>query len=118
MKIGYTLIRSITVVAALLSAGCATNQKYSEILDSWDGENVNDLISSWGPPSNEYRKPDGDLMYTWLSVGGTQVTANYNHYLNMVTANSVTYWCKSTFTVGQDQIIKTWRWEGNACRAY
>ena len=110
--------RLVIVVIMLLLASCATNQKYSDILGTWTGENVNDLITSWGPPSEEYTKPDGDVIYTWLFVGGTQVTANYNSYLNMATANSVTYWCKSSFTVGDDNIVKNWRWEGNACRAY
>jgi hypothetical protein len=77
---------------------------------------VNALIAAWGPPSDEYVLPNGSRMYTWLYVSGTRVVANYNAYLNMVTAGSVTYWCKTTFTVA-GSMIQSWRWEGNACRA-
>jgi len=57
-------------------------------------------------------------MYTWLRVGGTLVTTNYNQYLNMTTGSAVTYWCKTTFTVGRSGTVESWRWEGNACRSY
>lgn len=109
--------RWIIVALALAIVGCATTGKYEKVLESWIGSDVNTLIASWGPPSNEYVMPSGGKMYTWLWVGGSQVVANYNQYLNMVTARSVTYWCKTTFTVTPSGVVQNWRWEGNACRS-
>lgn len=61
--------------------------------------------------------PNGNTQYTWLYIGGTVVTANYNQYLNMVTAGSVTYWCQITLTAVQSGRITAWQANGNACRA-
>ena len=82
------------------------------------GHDVNELITSWGPPRNEYTMPNGNKMYTWLWNGGTLVTSNYNYYLNMTLTNAVTYWCKTTFTVDKYGKIISWRWQGNACRSH
>jgi len=101
----------------LLVAACATTGNYEKVLNSWMGGDVNRLMASWGPPSDEYVMPNASRMYTWLWIGGTKVVANYNQYLNMVTAGSVTYWCKTTFTTSQAGVITNWRWEGNACRS-
>ena len=103
--------------AIALLASCATTGKYQRVLQSWMGADVNRPMQVWGPPSSEYRMPNGDTMYTWLWVGGTLVTASYNQYWNMVTAGSVTYWCKTTFTAGSTGILYNWRWEGNACKS-
>jgi len=102
----------------LILPGCATTGNYEKIINSWVGSDVNGLIASWRPPSDEYIMPNGNKMLTWLWVGGTQVVANYNQYLNRVTAGSVTYWCKTTFTVTPQGLITNWWWEGNACRSY
>ena len=105
----------LSLVLALV--GCATTGKYEKILHTWLGSDVNRLIASWGPPSNVYIMPNGSKMYTWLRVGGTKVVADYNQYLNTLTASTVAYWCKTTFTVTPQGVITNWRWEGNACRS-
>ena len=100
-----------------ITFSCATTSGYEEILKSWLGHDVNELLMSWGTPSNEYTMPNGNKMYTWLWVGGSLVTVNYSKYLNMISANQVTYWCKTTFTVNKRGEIIYWRWEGNSCRS-
>jgi len=105
------------LLAVTLLVSCATTGKYQRVLQSWMGADVNGLIQAWGPPSNQYAMPNGHVMYTWLWVGGTLVTVRYNQYWNMVTAGSVTYWCKTTFTASPSGILHSWRWEGNACRS-
>ncbi len=101
----------------IVASGCATTAKYEAILNTWVGADVNVLIGSWGPPSDEYSMPNGNKMYTWLWVGNTLVTSNYIKFLNMTLTNSVTYWCKTTFTVDNYGKISGWRYEGNACKA-
>ena len=112
-----SVIKCLSTLLALSAFACATTGNYNKKVASWMGNDVNALMVSWGPPSNEYVMPDMRKMYTWLWVGGTQVFANYNQYLNMVTAGSVTYWCKTTFTVDSAGRVVNYRWEGNACRS-
>ncbi len=105
----------VTITLSINS--CATTSKYTAKLNTWIGHDVNELITSWGPPSNEYTMPNGNKMYTWLHVGGTLVVSNYNYFLRMTLTNAVTYWCKTTFNVDESGIITGGRWEGNSCRS-
>ena len=109
---------TIVVIIALSINSCATTANYSAKIKTWMGHDVNNLITSWGPPSDVYTMPNGNKMYTWLWNGGTLVTTNYNYYLNMTLTNKVTYWCKTTFTTDKSDKIINWRWEGNACKSY
>jgi len=111
------------VISIMTTYSCATTTNYETKLDTWLGRDVNELITSWGPPSNEYTMPNGDKMYTWLIVGNTTILSDYNQYLHMTLTNSITSWCKTTFTVhhftyfDNHDKITNWRWEGNACTA-
>ncbi len=102
---------------AMLIAGCATGGGFQNLMNSWVGNDVKNTIMAWGATSDVFTLPNGNRMYTWLYVGGTRVTANYNSYLNMVTAGSVTYWCKTSFTANGDDRIIAWQGRSNACRA-
>lgn len=102
---------------ALIVAGCATTGKFSQQMDSWLGGDVNQAIMRFGMPSNSFTLPNGSKMYSWLRVGGTVVTANYNQYLNMATAGAVTYWCEMSMTAAPSGQIQAWQAKGNACRA-
>lgn len=98
-------------------SACATTENYEAKLKTWVGSDINNLITSWGPPSDEYKMPNGNIMYTWLRVGNTMVISNYNQYTNTVLTSSVRHWCKTTFTVNSAGTIRNWRWEGNSCRS-
>jgi len=111
----WTLVLLLVSLPLALTAGCATTAKYEKVLNSWINTDINRLIESWGPPSDQLTMPDGRTLYTWLWVGDTVVTSNYNRYLNLATAYATTYWCKTTFTVDAQGIIRAWRFEGNAC---
>jgi hypothetical protein len=80
----------LILTLALFMSACASTANYEAKLNTWRGVDINNLINSWGPPSNEYTMPNGDIMYTWLRIGNTIVTSNYNQYLNMTLTNSVT----------------------------
>ena len=114
-----TLIRITFLLMVALSLNfCATTEKYTQRVNTWNGEDINKLITSWGPPSDVYTMPNGNKMYTWLRTGGTVVTSNYNYFLNQTTSNSVEYWCKTTFTVNRAGVIIDNTWNGNACLSY
>ncbi len=117
MKMKTVFKVAIIGIIFLSLNSCATSKKYAAKLDTWLGSDVNNLITSWGPPSDVYTMPNGNKMYTWLWVGSTLVTSNYNSYLNMTLTNAVTYWSKTTFTTDASGKITNWRYEGNACRS-
>jgi hypothetical protein len=60
-------MRSLSVAAwaVLLLTACASTRGYERALDSWVGSDINQLIESWGPPTQTYPMPDGRNMYTW-----------------------------------------------------
>lgn len=103
--------------AFVLLSACATAGGFKKQMNSWLGSDVNQMLTSWGPPSQTFAMPNGSTMYSWLYVGGTQITANYNQYLNMVTASSRTVWCQVSVTTDQGARVSGWQARGNACRA-
>lgn len=109
---GGTTMKNIlcAFVLSMLLLGCATTKGYERVLQTWVGHDVNDLIQSWGPPADVYKLPNGSMMYTWRFDGGAVAMPIGNM------AYAVNRYCKTTFTVSEQGIIQTWRWEGNACR--
>jgi hypothetical protein len=110
------------IIIAFSINSCASlfpsTEKYTAIINTWNGSDVNRLITSWGPPSDVYTMPNGNKMYTWLVSSGERVTTNYNYFLNQTVSHSSTSWCKTTFTVNTSNIIIDNTWTGNACVAY
>jgi hypothetical protein len=101
---------ALLLIAALTLPGCASRtKKYSTILNSWMGQDVSELIVSWGPPSQTYRLPDGRTSYTWNYYGGAAAIpiGNVAYAVNLV--------CTTTFVAGPDNKIQTWSFRGNAC---
>lgn len=50
-------------------------RKYTDAVKSWEGANVMELIKQWGPPTSEYKAPDGSVMLTYNTsnvIDGTQ----------------------------------------------
>lgn len=107
----------VTIVSCFGCTASRTTENYSKICKTWMGADINELIGKWGVPSNEYTKPNGDIMYSWLRVGSTQVTTSYSYWLGQVNTNKVTYYCNTTFTVNSHGEIIDWTWKGNACLA-
>ncbi len=119
---------STLIVLLVFLAGCATTGKYEEILNSWVGADVNQLVNSWGYPDGSFEAPNGNKVYVYGSSGSyrmpTQTNTTYNVIGNTVYGNSVTtggqtlnFWCKTYFEVNESNRIVTWRWEGNNCKA-
>ena len=96
------------LLLSMLLWGYATAAS-TEVLQSWVGHDVNELIHSWGPPTNVYELPDGSKMYTWRFDGGKVAVPIGD------VAIAVNRYCKTTFTVSKQGKILSWRWEGNAC---
>lgn len=98
------------LLLSLFFWGCATTAGYEKVLQTWKGHDVNELIQKWGPPSDVFKLPNNSVMYTWLYDGGAVAIP-----IGKI-AYAMRRYCKTTFTVDEQGIIQTWRWEGNACR--
>ena len=108
---------SLFVLLIFIINSCATTANYTEVVKSWMGSDVNNLITSWGPPSDTFVMPNGNKMYTWLYTNNSLVTTNYNQYTKQLQSRQIQWWCKTTFTTDQNNKIIDWRWEGNSCRS-
>ncbi len=134
--------KSILMTMLLVSlVGCASTENYEKILESWIGANADRLIQAWGPPESAYELSDGSKVLQWNSRR-TITTGGYASYQPVTTYTSGSYsgagsysgtsttyvptttpvqtydmQCVTRFTVSRDNIVKSWRWQGNDCTA-
>jgi hypothetical protein len=94
----------------------ATLKKTQEKVYALLGKDINNLITKLGPPSNVYTMPNGNKMYTWLTVTNKTITTRYNHWLNQLQSQSVKHWCKITFKTNKSGEVVDAKINGNACR--
>jgi hypothetical protein len=104
------LFKNLIVALFFLLQGCATQAGYQRVVETWLGDDINNLIQSWGPPSDVFRLPNNDMMYTWFFDGGTVAVPIGN------AAYAVRKSCKTTFTVNSQGIVQNYRFEGNSCK--
>jgi hypothetical protein len=128
----------LVLMVAFLSVGCATTAKYEAMLKTWVGSSENDLIASWGAPSNVYQMTDGGRVieysrgqnvqmggYSYQTpqttyhqgmIGNTAYLGTSTQYVTQQTpVYNVSLWCKTCFTLDSRGNIQSWRWEGNNC---
>lgn len=117
-------------VASLLS-GCATSERYEEILNTYIGADEDELIEHWGVPDQVYETDKTRfLVYkrSRISSSGGVPPTYYSHinpYTGAVYTQSVggiapqiqQYRCKTTFGL-KDGKVASWQWQGNDCVAY
>lgn len=132
---------SLCFLVIIFLVSCATSAKYGKLLDTWKGNNINNLISNWGAPSSTYKMSNGNTIYTYMrSRSGTipiynapQTTTHQGTVYGRggVTSYSgtstssygttsympVTWTCKTEFTVDERDTIINWRFQGNDCRS-
>ncbi len=118
----------IALAFGFLLAGCATEAKYGELLDTWMGASESQLISQWGAPASVYES-GGAKYLTYRNASSGYVPGTPASYQSTVVGNTVytnriggspgfmvSRWCDTTFTV-RDSLVVHWSWQGNGCRA-
>jgi hypothetical protein len=120
----YTLL----IASCAVVAGCATTEKFENMLSSWVGANESALIGSWGPPQSSYSLPDGSKVLQYQRSGqvfipgyatatttyaGNQAFTNINGMPSM----AITQQCMVNWTINPDGRVARWSWQGNACKA-
>jgi hypothetical protein len=124
----------LLVMVLGFSTACATTGNYEKILQTWVGSPVDNLVGSWGPPQSQYKLSGGGMVIEYSrsstgTVGGytsSQPVTTYNidgsystTYVTTTTPSyNVQYSCRTIFDVDKNNIITSWRWEGNSCIAY
>jgi hypothetical protein len=119
---------SLLIVALVTIAGCAgssTQKGYEQMLQSWQGADINVLMAKWGSPSRTDELPNGNKMYTYnkyqtssgYSPRGTESATTVNVYGNTTPART-TPSCSVSFTTDSSQRVIASRYEGKSCRAH
>lgn len=121
-------MRIAIVMLALLLAGCATTANFEKILQDSVGRPEADLIQAWGPPSSVYESGESKYL-TWQRGSSGYVPGVAPTYRTYAIGNTLytqptggspgfayTNHCKYTLELVRG-VVRSWRWEGNACRA-
>lgn len=116
----------ILVICFIICPSFASAKSFMEqALNSWVGYSINNLIDSWGYPSDE-RTIGNRHLYYFNSSRNQYVPQSSNTYGNVwgntYNATTTTYGgytqtlvCNKTIEVDDDNIIISWQWQGNAC---
>lgn len=72
-------------VACLFVSGCA-----SDIMESYIGRDITDVVLDYGPPSNVVELPDGRTAFQWIATNTytTPTTTSIYGYGNYATATT------------------------------
>lgn len=103
----------LALMFGLLLTGCATTLRYDQYLDRWIGTDISSIIQSWGPPTSVADAPDGGKVYTWDEAENSFI---YVHRSPDSRRPARTYWCKTKLITDKAGVVRSWRWNGNACR--
>ena len=109
----------------LLGACQSGKQAYSETLEKWRGQHIDELAAAWGPADSTHQNSDGTKLYRWSNR--TLISRPYYYDRPWFSgwspwaysAYSPRYydrWCETVITVNQDGYITDWSFRGNGCR--
>ena len=119
----------LTVTLLIIIIGCATTAKYEEVLASWLGSDIQELVDSWGYPENSFDAPNGNKVYVYKErrsiylPGETTVTNQVVGDSVYSTANtsagiSINRHCSTYFEINTSGEIVKWSYKGNECVSY
>jgi hypothetical protein len=68
--------KKLLVVSLLLLSGCASEANFRNMLTTWQGQHVDNLVSAWGPPASSYPLSSGGrvLEYKFWQSGSIPIT--------------------------------------------
>ena len=113
----------LLLVILLAATGCAA-PGYEGQLQSWVGKSNAELVNAWGEPGDVVVDEAGRNVFVYATVrterkGGTSMTTNDPLTGQPVTLSKPTrmetYWCKTSFTIDEDETVAAYHFEGNDC---
>jgi hypothetical protein len=113
---------SIVLIMCLLITGCATELKLQNLLSTWDGNHVDNLITQWGKPQKEYKKVNGGKILEYLYHNNAFLpgesskigTVNIDQP-NVLDRTPMSLICRVTFNISKNGYIERWQYSGNNC---
>ena len=124
------------LLMALLLGGCASMEQrradFTAAMDAWVGKSLDDLVQAKGPPTSSFTLSNGKRVVEFLRkdtmiTGGDGMTMMtpvfvpngggwvYVPQQTYFPARSMTMLCKTLFTVSTENVIESWKAEGNDC---
>jgi len=116
-------MRAFSLAAVVLASACAA-PGYEGKLQSWLGRSNAELVNAWGEPGDVLVDKDGRTVFVYATVrtetrGGASVGTRDPLTGQPVTLSKPkrvdTYWCKTSFTLGEDEHVVDYAYDGNDC---
>jgi hypothetical protein len=96
------------------TAGCATSEPYGDIVKSWVGADVKELVRAWGEPTEMFETPNSKT----VAVYDRHTAFSVPQRVHPSTGGQTTsLWCRTEFEADQWGKVVAWRFEGNSCMA-
>jgi len=110
-------------LALALATGCAA-PGYEGQLQSWLGRTNAELVDAWGEPGDIVVDAQGRSVFVYATVrtekkGGSRMSTTDPVTGQPVTVSKSsrveTYWCKTSFTIDEDETVASYAYDGNDC---
>lgn len=87
------------------------SKEYIDIIKSWQGHHIDELIDKWGYPQKSFEAPNGNTVYVyhWQDDRGSSY---FSYRLKM---NIPPKYCTTYFEINSRKIIIKASCKGNAC---
>lgn len=97
-------IMTIALLSAIVIAGCSTptqrDKTRNDLLQSWVGYHLDDIIAKWGVPATEHQNKNGTTLYEWKE----KPWADHR---------GVIYQCVDTFLADKDDVLIKWKYSSD-----
>ena len=132
----FLLVPILLVIFSCATGPRPTTANYQKILDTWVGEQIDQLIAAWGYPKNEFIAPNGRKVYVYersriMSMPSyttpSTSTVNVDTFSNTATVTTTPgmtfgggiakYVCVTWIETNNSGTIVNWNWRGNDCTA-
>lgn len=121
-------IKLFLILVFVMLTGCATEERYKEVLNTWIGVPESRLISVYGIPNSVY-EIDGSKFLTYRTGGmgfipgtpgiaQTTVIGNtaYTAFSGGTPGMMASFGCETTFQI-INRVVERWSFRGNSCVA-
>jgi hypothetical protein len=122
---------AVFLAMAIVMCGCYSiadvDKEQNALMASWMGADANDLIASWGPPTNVMTDGQGGriLIYEWAvtRTAPSRATTQYNAYNNtaettIMQGGTSTQTYTRMFWADRNNMLYRWSWKGREAPAW
>lgn len=110
MRTGFCLLNILLLISGLIVLGGCTTTAMNSAVASWQDRQLPEVITAWGPPSEELNV-DGQHLFVWNTYDG--VLASPGTPKPARPADSK--YCMRLLQVDRKDTVIYGNWEGNDC---